>query len=243
MELQTGKMSTKELSQWFGTSYNRFRHIKNQKLNELKEYCNFEEIYGGVIIKDIYISEYVNTNQSNYNIVESHVDEEWDVSGLDTKKNVSNKIYAKHKEELTIQLSTTYNYVRKACNKLYGPAGDYNEHGTIGNCWYRLCIIDAEGNRRPLTNEEQELRNIIRDKYCSKKERNKREDIEDSIELKYKHGEITKETRDDLRNQLNAWRWQYLQEFEQTLREGETLGYATYKELYEESAFDTKTVD
>lgn len=233
MKLQLGKISTKELAKWFGIGYDTFRHKKQEKLNELKEYCLFEIVYGGIIVKDIYIEEYVNPNQSNYKTVESHVDEEWDPSGYDTKLNVAKKIYSKHKDELTIQQSTTYDYVRKAANILYGPANDYNTSGTIGNCWYRLCIVDDQGNRRPLTEEEQKRRSDIRKKYCSDKERAKREDIEDSIELKFKNGQITKETRNELRDQLNAWRWQYLQEFEQTLAKNEVLSYATYKYNFE----------
>lgn len=237
MKLELGKISTKDLAKWFGISYSRFNHVKKEKMNELKEYCLFEPVYGGVIIKDIYIEEYVSPNQFNYKVVESHVDEEWDPSGLDTKKNVAEKIYFKHKDELTIQPSTTYNYVQKASNILYGPANNYNIAGTIGNCWYKLCVIDSQGNRRLLTKEEQERRREIRKKYCSDKEKEIREDIEDSIELKYKNGQISKETRNELRDQLNAWRWQYLQEFENTLGPGEVLSYATYKCNFLDSVF------
>lgn len=237
MELKKGKMTTKELAEWFGISYSRFNHTKQKKLEELKEYCSFTCYHGGININDVFIKEYINLKQQNYIKVESHVDEEWDPSGLDTKINVANKIYSKYKNELTIQQSTTYNYVRKASNILYGPANDYNTPGTIGNCWYRLCIVDSEGNRRSLTEEEQKRRREIRRKYCSDAEKEKREDLEDAIEIKYKNGIITKETRNELRDQLNAWRWQYLQEFEQTLAPDEVLSYATYKHTFEQSAF------
>lgn len=240
-QLVKGKISSQELASWFGISYSTYRKKKPVLLESLSEYCSFKEVYGGVEVYDVFISEYVNPKQKNYKEVESHVDEEWDESGLDTKKNVASKIYSKYKNVLTIQPSTTYNYVRKASNKLYGPANDYHTSGTIGNCWYRLCIVDADGNRRPLTKEEQSIREKIKSKYCSKEEQQQREEIEDAIELQYQHGDITKETRDDLRDRLNAWRWAYLQEFESTLSPDESLGYATFKRTFhneEESAFE-----
>ena len=59
MELKLGKMTTKELAEWFGISYGTFRNSKQKRFEELKEFCFFEEVYGGVqinaIINPIYI--------------------------------------------------------------------------------------------------------------------------------------------------------------------------------------------
>lgn len=234
LKLRLGKMSTKELAEWFGLAYSTFRKRKENLLKELNDYCLYDSIYGGVQIKYIYVEEYVNSKQNNnYKIVESHVDEEWDKSGLDTKINVAKKIYSKHQSELTIKQSTTYNYVRKAANVLYGPANNYNQSGLIGNCWYKICIVNENGIRRQLTEEEQKRRREIRQKYCSDEEKEKREDIEDTIELQYKAGKITKEAKNEIREQLNAWRWNYLQEFEQTLAPGEKISYGTFKYTFD----------
>ena len=44
-------MSTKELSDWMGVKYKTFRNQKRRKLEELRKFCDFEEVYGGVFIK------------------------------------------------------------------------------------------------------------------------------------------------------------------------------------------------
>ena len=77
MELKLGKMSTKELAEWFGISYGAFRNSKEKKLEELKGFASFEEVYGGVnitqIINPIYMtgidSELLNELKANHNLV------------------------------------------------------------------------------------------------------------------------------------------------------------------------------
>lgn len=59
-KLKIGKMTSKELATWFGYSYNTFRSKKKPELmKQLSQYCKYEEIYGGIIIKEIYIEEYL----------------------------------------------------------------------------------------------------------------------------------------------------------------------------------------
>lgn len=231
-ELKLGKMSTKELAAWFGVSYGSFRNKKHKALEELKEYCRYEAVYGGVKITDIYISEYVNSKTANYELVKAHVPEEWDSSGLDTKKNVSDKIYGKYKRELTIQNTTTYNYVCKASDELYGKAKDYEHGGTKGNCWYKLCIIQPDGSRRLLTTEEEQRRKEIKDKYYSIGHRQKDEEIRDALLLQKKRKEITKEAYQEAIAELEGWRVAYLLEFEETLPQDCKLGYGTFKVDY-----------
>lgn len=60
MELKLGKMTSQELAAWFGYSYNTFRSKKKPELmKHLPQYCDYEEIYGGIIVKEIYIGEYI----------------------------------------------------------------------------------------------------------------------------------------------------------------------------------------
>lgn len=47
------KVKTKELADWFGVTYDWFRKKKKEKLEELKMFIEFEEVYGGIIIKKI----------------------------------------------------------------------------------------------------------------------------------------------------------------------------------------------
>ena len=117
MELRLGKMKTKELAEWFGISYGSFRVMKNEKLGELSDYADFEEIYGGVLIKKIRGEKtYIKEGRKSKEIVLKAFDEEWNKNGLDTCTNVAIKIYDKHKNELAIAENTTYNYTIEARN-------------------------------------------------------------------------------------------------------------------------------
>ena len=58
MELHLGKMTNKELASWFNNSSDYFNRTKKKKLEELKTFADFDEIYGGVYIKTIYTPIY-----------------------------------------------------------------------------------------------------------------------------------------------------------------------------------------
>lgn len=57
-KLKLGKMKSKELAEWFNISYNSYTHNIDGYLEKLKDYADFEKVYGGVIIQTIYIEEY-----------------------------------------------------------------------------------------------------------------------------------------------------------------------------------------
>ena len=58
MKLHLGKMTNKELADWFGIKIETMNRHKKKKLEELKNYAFFEEVRGGVeitgIIKETY---------------------------------------------------------------------------------------------------------------------------------------------------------------------------------------------
>lgn len=58
-QLIMGKISSRELADWFGYSYSTYRKKKLILMERLLQYCDFEEIFGGIIVKEIYIEEYV----------------------------------------------------------------------------------------------------------------------------------------------------------------------------------------
>lgn len=58
-QLIIGKISSRELADWFGYSYSTYRKKKLILMERLSQYCDFEEIFGGIIIKEIYIEEYI----------------------------------------------------------------------------------------------------------------------------------------------------------------------------------------
>lgn len=172
-QLQLGKISTKDLASWFGIGYQSFRNSKEQKLEELRLYCDFDEVYGGVFVKEIYDYSnitYTKEGKKNYDIVKSSFDEEWSASGIDTCSNVAIKIYDKHKNELTIGDNTTYNYVIKARNELYGRP--FMNLGELGSCVYIWCRkeYDEENNvvvYTEFTDEEQKIKKELMQKYFS----------------------------------------------------------------------------
>ena len=52
------KVSTKELADWFGIVYKTYCNQRKKRLEELKGFCDYDEVYGGVIIKKVYFDEY-----------------------------------------------------------------------------------------------------------------------------------------------------------------------------------------
>ena len=55
MKLILGKMTSKQLAQWFGVLPSTYSHNIPSYLSRLEDYCKFEKVYGGVIISEIYI--------------------------------------------------------------------------------------------------------------------------------------------------------------------------------------------
>ena len=170
--LVLGKIKTKDLADWFGISYGSFRVVKQQKLDELKLYCDFEEIYGGINITKIYDMnnvEYIKEGKKNYDIIRSAFDEEWDKNGIDTCSNVAYKVYDKHKNELTIADTTTYNYIRKARNELYGIP--FLDAGSAGSCIYLWCKKEKTANGTivftQFNDEEEKIRKDLMKKHFS----------------------------------------------------------------------------
>ena len=163
--LKEGKMTNNELAEWFDMTPGSFRGAKKEKLEELRAYADFYEDKGKVIITEIYnAGPYIKKKSKAYQIVRNSFDEEWNENGLDTCSNVSNKIYEKHQNELTIEPSTAYKYTLETRTELYGKP-------FIGNCYYIWCkkyetqdgIIILE----EFSEEEQEIKKKLLKKYFS----------------------------------------------------------------------------
>lgn len=58
MKLKLGKMTSKEIALWLNLTYDTYRRRIDFYLTRLEPYANYEKVYGGVIIKEIFISEY-----------------------------------------------------------------------------------------------------------------------------------------------------------------------------------------
>lgn len=57
-ELKLGKMTSREIAQWMGITYETYRKKTKQRLEQIQNFCEFEQVYGGIIVKEIYIPVY-----------------------------------------------------------------------------------------------------------------------------------------------------------------------------------------
>ena len=233
-ELKLGKMTLKELANWFGIGYSSIRNKREKYFKELEEYADFKAgERGGVEILNIYIPVYVKKD-NNYQQIKQKIPAAWDKSGLDLKKNVAQKLYSK--EEFSIKYSTVYSYVCKASNELYGKPSSL-EGGEIGNCHWVLCVKDQNtGKLRWFTYEENQQKQELRAKYFNERsqEEKKKQEIRESLKLQLKKNEISKE---DYKEELfvleeSAAYDNYLEALQNILPKNDILAYGICVEEY-----------
>ena len=156
MELKLGKMSTKELAEWFGISYGSFRTLKNKKLEELKNYADFKEVYGGVEITCIRKLTYNKKDNQIRQIYEQGFEELR--QPIDTVSNINNQIYEKYHDKLPTLSSAEsgYHYAIEVRNANYGIP--FKGDGKRGCCYYLWCKVEQKGDEFYFVqfNEEEE---------------------------------------------------------------------------------------
>ena len=150
-QLHLGKTTLKELAEWFGKGYSTIRKNRDTYLTQLKDYCTFEELPSGKI-EITSIKEPTFAGGSNRQIIKNNLVAEWNDNGLDTVKNVTEKIMNKH-NELTITEESAYVYGLKARNELYSKP--FCGKGELGWCEYVWCVEEEPGKFRELTEEEE----------------------------------------------------------------------------------------
>ena len=187
-ELKLGKVTSKELAEWFGIKPSSFANMKAKKLEELKNYADFEIKNRSIYIKEIYISEYA--RMKHFDLVKDSLVELWCPNNLDTCKNVTKKLTKKYdKEELPLQESSLYNYTRASRDELFGKPLK-NSRGTLGKCEYEwVKEVDGETNTyEALTDEERQTFQSLMKKYFGNMEEKAL-----IVEMSVKKGEIKKE--------------------------------------------------
>lgn len=159
-ELKLGPMSITELAAWFGKNRATVSRNKTAYLNRLENYCEFEELPSGKInitaIKDSTFKK-----EGNKQIIKDNFVKEWNDNGLDTAKNVAEKIMDNN--ELNISDGTAYVYTLQARNELYNKP--FCGRGEKGCCEYVWCVELGEGQYRELTPQEQEVKTELLKKY------------------------------------------------------------------------------
>lgn len=152
-ELKLGKISNAELADWFETSEKNLSNRKKMFLEKLQEYCDFKPYRGGVEV--FKINKFFYCKNKNYQIVYDNFDSAWDPSGLDTCSRVGSQIYQEHKDELTVQESTTIKHTLQVRNTKYSKPFS-EEPGPEGRCWY---VLSKKINGRAVAlSDEEELK-------------------------------------------------------------------------------------
>lgn len=159
MKLKLGKMSTKEIAKWLGVSYDTFRKNKKKFLSKLDLYAIYEPVYGGAIIKEIFIEEY-----------DKNLDKEIDVQFLKevttAKDNLSTMsgMARKFCRNDVKKINNTRNQLTKTRNKLFGT-GEKGNYGITGCREYVWAVKLSDYNvYRLLTDKELEVFNALIEK-------------------------------------------------------------------------------
>lgn len=143
-------MTGQEIAQWLGIAYSTYKRNPTKYIKRLNDYCQYEQVRGGIIVKEIYISTY-NKNlkaeqtekfllslQTNNNIIS--------LSGLEAETGVS------------------YYHSRKIRDTLFGkePTNiNSAARGIIGTREVIWAIKLGTNQYRKLTKEEDELFDIL----------------------------------------------------------------------------------
>lgn len=163
-QLTEGKKTFKELAEWFGISYGAFRNSKQKKLGELSKFAEYHlDLKGKVIIDKVINPDY--SKADNKLRVEERFVPTWSESGLDSCKRVAEVIFidlSESYEDFNLKLSSVYNYVIIARNKLFGRP--FISEGELGSCEYVWCKKTKEGYSF-LTEEEQAIKEKLLKKY------------------------------------------------------------------------------
>lgn len=200
MLLHLGKMTNKELAEWFGIKPTSYSRIKKKKLEELKFFADFEEVYGGVNITEIYEEEYKKKSLRAQEIVEKNLLEEWQNSEgeyLNTGANVARQMIKKYGNDLPYKPSTMCKIVREARMKMFGNGLINGEKGSCKMSWNKAVPI---GNKMyvcmRLTEEEKQIKNELLREFYSVKDEKEIDTIESKMAIQelYRNNCIDAET-------------------------------------------------
>lgn len=235
MKLKLGKMSSREIAAWLGLSYNTYKNHINKYLAQLDLYCQYEVVYGGIIVKEIYTEEYdknglVKDQQIYLDEIKECVKTQ---DGLATLSGLSRKLFA---QGIYASESTARRRLTKVGNDLFGITKDLTSHGEAGSREYIWAIKLNDFNKYRLMTPEEEKRfdEIITSLYTSNADRVKKAALlENALRTKTINSDEYFEQIDRLG--LNVFQDCIFKFRDET---GYTIVHCTKHELYESLAFE-----
>lgn len=147
-ELKKGKITSKKLAEWFGISYSTYRKHKKEKMQELISFCDYDEVYGGVLIKEIYSPIYVKEMDK---IDDETFLREVRKTGnmLSSVTGIANKLIQEgDKNYMGLNFNQVRYRMNKAGNRCFGRFGDEE------------VLFDAVKSRNPSVGEREKVWDI-----------------------------------------------------------------------------------
>ena len=187
------KVSSSELADWFGIAYGTYRNQRKKKLEELKDFCDYEEVYGGVIIKEVYFDEYYKYQDDENRVLKVINDKYFNMDGqegtaYDELNSISGIAQVLQKQYPKDYGNKTFRVIERRVSrvmkKCFGVITKENPlaQGGIGVREYVWAVkLEGDNNYRYKTREEDELfKEIIKAAYAE----NAKERIEEEELLK-----------------------------------------------------------
>lgn len=203
MRLEKNKIyNTKEIAEWFDINPATLSRHRDERLEELSHFADFECIGKRIKIIEVYCDTYDKHWNDTYGKIKRKIPEVWDESLLDSSKRVSLAI--QNELMLPITERTAYKYTLQGRNELYGKP--YGEPGELGRCIYTWCKKEGEGANAHLvylTEEEQEIKQKLISKYFG--------DVSEKqviVKAMVETGEISKEEAWDVLEELTNMKGQ-----------------------------------
>lgn len=190
--LRCGKMSTREIAQWMNVNYSTFRNNKKQKLDDLRRFCDFEQVYGGVNILQIYNPIYQKALSSDEKVFLEEIQNTG--NGLSSVAGMSRKLIRYNSDYRTLTENNVEKRMGKVNKNLFGEYEKNSKQafGRMGSRKYVYAIKINDFNKyRCLTDEEMDTFKHILKSICGKQIDKIMESI--LLDEAFKNSDMTKE--------------------------------------------------
>ena len=153
-QLQIGKIKSTDLANWFGYSYSTYRKKKTILLEYLKDYCEYTEVYGGIIVTEIRFEKYEGDLSSDVQVYHAQVKK----NHLNSISNIADAI-ADEPQYKHLSHSQRERRMSHAGEVGYGITVEEDSKGIYGtrNYQWSIKLYDEDEPYRSLTEEEQAI--------------------------------------------------------------------------------------